>query len=155
MINEVRSTAARGNHFRGQEICAHPSPRVSRGRTALYVNGDPDARILLSRLSRRWPSVTLRTVDTGSKGVRAAEMTRPDTIVIDDRLPDGPGLDVLIELRRRPLTSHIPVAFFNSDPAEGRRERLLRAGASAFITKPLNLVEVDRTLQCLLGLGVM
>lgn len=156
VIHRGQSTAARERVHQGRTRVGDPvSPHpVSRRRTALYVNGDPDSRILMRRLSRRWPTVTLRTVDTGSAALRAAELTRPDTVVIDDHLSDGSGLDVLIELRARPLTSQIPVAFLNSDPSPGRRERLLRAGASAFITKPLNLAEVDRTVRCLLGLPV-
>jgi DNA-binding response OmpR family regulator len=133
-----------------------PWPPVppARRRTTLYVNGDPDCRILIRRLARRWLSAELVVADSAASGLSAAELLRPDAVVLDEKLADGAGYDVLVALRERPRTHNLPVAYLTSDPSRASRDRLRHAGASAVMTKPLNIGTLDRTLRCLMGLPV-
>ena len=49
------------------------------------------------------------------------------------------GDEILKELRADPLTQHIPVIVLSADATSRSRERLLDAGANAYLTKPLDL----------------
>jgi len=130
-----------------------PAP-LSRQRVTLYINHDHDSRIVMRRLAQGLPAVTLLVAETGEAGLRSAEIRRPDVIVVDEHLPDISGHDVLRRLREHPATRHLPVVALSANPDRHNRARMLAAGASAYLTKPVNLRELERAIRCLAGLPV-
>jgi CheY-like chemotaxis protein len=63
----------------------------------------------------------------------------PDLILLDLNLPDISGHDLLLRLRADPRTQPIPVVIISADATRGQIERLLAAGAQAYLTKPLDV----------------
>lgn len=80
-------------------------------------------------------------VSSGEECLEAADRTPPDVILLDLRLPGIDGLDVLRELRRRGNTASVVMmtAHGNIDTAVDA----MKAGASDFCTKPLDLGELQ------------
>jgi CheY-like chemotaxis protein len=64
---------------------------------------------------------------------------RPALVLLDLHLPDGDGGEVLKALRRDPATRDLPVIVISSDATDLARARLADAGASGFLTKPIDL----------------
>ena len=60
-------------------------------------------------------------------------------ILLDLHLPDLPGDEVLRRLLDEPRTRQIPVVILSADATPGQSERLLAAGARAYLTKPLDV----------------
>jgi DNA-binding response OmpR family regulator len=80
---------------------------------------------------------------------------QPDGAIIDLRLQDGNGLDLVRRLRRNVKTSRIPILVLTAGHDEARREEVLRAGADEYVAKPFQPAElVDRLAQVLLLPGV-
>lgn len=72
-------------------------------------------------------------VDSAAKAIAAAEMTRPDAVLVDVDLPDGDGITLagaLTTLPWRPL-----VVLTSVDPDAAGPEEVRRSGASAFLSK--------------------
>jgi len=71
--------------------------------------------------------------------------------MLDLHLPDIGGGEVLRRLRADPHTTHLPVVVLSADATPGQTKRLLAAGASQYLTKPLDvtrfLAVVDQLLQ--------
>ncbi len=86
----------------------------------------------------------------GGLGLDLAREHRPGLILLDVNLPDVPGLDVLAQLRADERTRGIPVLVISADATAGQKERMLAAGARAYLTKPLDvkrfLSVIDRGL---------
>lgn len=61
-----------------------------------------------------------------------------DIILLDIRLPDGEGLDVVRALRRRTPPSAVPVIAVSSHAMTGDRAAALAAGCDEYIEKPIN-----------------
>jgi CheY-like chemotaxis protein len=80
----------------------------------------------------------------GGLGLELAREHGPDMILLDLHLPDINGDEVLRRLRAEPETQGIPVVMLSADATPRQIERLLQAGASAYLTKPL---DVKRFLQ--------
>jgi CheY-like chemotaxis protein len=80
----------------------------------------------------------------GGMGLELAREHGPDMILLDLHLPDINGDEVLRRLRAEPETQGIPVVMLSADATPRQIERLLQAGASAYLTKPL---DVKRFLQ--------
>ena len=62
-----------------------------------------------------------------------AVAARPDLILLDARLPGGPGPALLVRLHAGAPT--LPVVVYAANPAPGEREQALAAGAAAFLAK--------------------
>ncbi len=104
-------------------------------------------KALLANCRPRWQFQSARN---GEEGLVQAQEGSPDLILLDLQLPGMKGDAVLAELRRDPLTQHIPVVLLSADATAPSRERLLASGADDYISKPFkleNLLELlDRTL---------
>jgi len=83
----------------------------------------------------------------GRMGLDLARQHRPDLILLDVHLPDLPGEEVLRRLRADPLTWAIPVVIISADPTSGQTERLLAIGAYDYLTKPIDIKQLLRTLD--------
>ena len=86
----------------------------------------------------------------GRLGLELARQHRPDVILLDLHLPDISGERVLRELHADPELQRTPVIILSADATPGQVERLVAAGARAYLTKPLDvrqlLALVDETL---------
>jgi len=126
-------------------------PAPSEPRYVLCVE-DSNQDALLVRRSLAWrPEVTLLSVETGSDGLALARDHPPALILTDLHLPDLSGVEMLARLRDHDRTARIPVVVVTADRDTQQAERLLAAGARAYLTKPFDvrtfLGIVDEILQ--------
>jgi PAS domain S-box-containing protein len=119
-------------------------------RTILYIEDDLANLALVQRLLSGRPEVRLMVAMQGGLGLDLAREHRPGLILLDVNLPDVPGLDVLAQLREDERTRDIPVLVISADATASQKERMLAAGARAYLTKPLDvkrfLSVIDRGL---------
>ena len=74
---------------------------------------------------------------TGAAALALARAHRPDVILLDIRLPDMDGRDVLSRLKRDGDTASIPVVALTSFAMKGDRDRLLADGFDGYLEKPI------------------
>ena len=74
------------------------------------------------------------TAFDGSAGLASATTNRPDTIVLDIRMPGLDGLTVLTKLREQDETKDIPVVMLSASVVDQRNA--LDIGAQFFLEKP-------------------
>jgi CheY-like chemotaxis protein len=103
----------------------------------LYIDDDEDNIFLLRRLfERKCPDIQLHTAMTGHDGIRVAVDDQPALILLDNRLPDASGEQVLRNLAAAPATAAIPVVILSGDSHPATVNELLAAGAADFLGKP-------------------
>lgn len=106
----------------------------------LYIDDNEDNIFLLKRLfKRKRPDIQLRTAMTGDAGVRVALDDLPALILLDNRLPDASGEQVLRQLAAAPATAAIPVVILSGDSNPATVDELLAAGAADFLGKPFDV----------------
>lgn len=74
----------------------------------------------------------------GEQGIALAAQTAPDLILLDIQLPGMDGYTVAEELRKNPRIANIPIIAVTSYAMAGDRERVLEAGCTSYIEKPIN-----------------
>jgi len=86
----------------------------------------------------------VKTAACASEGMEKAEALKPDTIILDIRLPDADGLDLLAELKKRaPETGVIMItAFHDMDTTV----TAIKRGATEYITKPIDADELEKAV---------
>ncbi len=105
----------------------------------LYIEDNLSNLKLLQTLFRDRPQFRLMSAMQGGLGLELARAGHPKVILLDLHLPDMGGEEVLAELRKGSQTKGIPVIVISADANAQTAERVLAAGASAFIPKPLDL----------------
>ncbi len=79
------------------------------------------------------------TVGDGKKGLKQAEATKPDLLVLDLMLPGLGGLEVCRRLKLNPETEHIPIIMVTARGDEADIVTGLELGADDYITKPFSV----------------
>ena len=76
---------------------------------------------------------------------------RPDIVLLDQEMPDTPGLALLAKLRVSPLFYDLPVVILSGKRGAVEGEAALRAGAQDFLRKPFDpealVSRVERLLE--------
>jgi len=78
---------------------------------------------------------------TGGDALALAAAHRPDVILLDVRLPDLDGTEVVARLKELEGTASIPVVALTSFAMKGDRERLLAQGFDGYLEKPISVRE--------------
>jgi two-component system cell cycle response regulator/two-component system cell cycle response regulator DivK len=89
----------------------------------------------------------------GEEGLRQLEGALPDLILMDIQLPGIDGLTLLQQLREQPRTRTVPVVAVTSFAMPGDRERLLGAGFTDYLSKPIDTEELQAVIARLLPPG--
>jgi CheY-like chemotaxis protein len=113
----------------------------------LHIEDNLSNLSLIERVLAQRPGVEVIAAMQGRLGVELARKHQPALVLLDLHLPDIDGEQVLQQLRDDPLTASIPVVIVSADATSRQVQRLLSAGAAAYITKPIDVREVLRQLD--------
>jgi two-component system response regulator AtoC len=124
-----------------------PTPPTLMERI-LIVDDDRSIRELLSmHLEERGYAVSVAS--TGAEGFQLVEETSPSAIILDMRLPDMSGIDLIPELRKR--AGETPVLMITAHHDMSTTILAMKAGAFDYIHKPIDIeafdVALDRALE--------
>ncbi|MDX2101572.1 MAG: PAS-domain containing protein [Alphaproteobacteria bacterium] len=121
-----------------------------RTRHVLYVEDNPSNLALMRKVILRLPRIRLTTEEDGARGLAAALADPPDLIILDIHLPSMTGFEILAVLRNHPATSGTPVLALSAAAMPEDVERALEAGFDRYLTKPINVLDVVKTVEELL-----
>jgi DNA-binding response OmpR family regulator len=83
---------------------------------------------------------------------RAALRSQPIALaILDVRLPDGDGIELLEQIRRDPTVGGLPVLMLSSEAEIKDRVRGLQTGANDFVGKPYDTAHVIARIRQLIG----
>jgi two-component system, cell cycle response regulator DivK len=119
-------------------------------KTALIIE-DNENNLELIRFILEQAQYRTRFAATGLEGVQQALTIPPDFIILDIQLPDINGLEVLKRIRTHPVGKAIPIIAMTSYAMSGDKEKLLAAGCTAYIEKPIDPMLVVGQIQQALG----
>jgi CheY-like chemotaxis protein len=129
-----------------QRPAQQPAKAGPVNHAMLYIEDGEDNIYLVEALLKRRPHIELHVARNGRDGVQAATSKRPGLILLDNRLPDTTGAEILRELASAAATAAIPVVILSSDTDEIIDE-LLANGAAEFITKPFDIHQFMATID--------
>jgi two-component system KDP operon response regulator KdpE len=84
---------------------------------------------------------------TKREALDAVSVRPPDAMVLDLKLPDGDGVEVLTEVRR---WTQFPVVVLSAVGDEQQKVRALDAGADDYVTKPFGTEELLARMRAVL-----
>jgi DNA-binding response OmpR family regulator len=87
----------------------------------------------------------------GGDALMLAELNRPDAVILDLKLPDMSGAEILGRLRA--ADDSIPVLMLTANTDEAVARGLLKAGALDYICKPVRLEILEVAVTTAVSLG--
>lgn len=95
---------------------------------------------------------TIKSVD-GSDAIELAREKNPDLIIMDIQLPGLSGIEITKLLKADDDLKHIPVIAVTAFAMKGDEEKIMQAGFSAYIAKPVSVPSFLGNVTKLLGQG--
>ncbi len=108
----------------------------------VLIVDDNDKNVRLARDVLRHAGFLTIEASSGREGFAAAVTHQPDVILMDIRLPDVDGTEIVRQLRAEPRTRRIPVIAVTAYAMKGDRERFLEAGFDGYLEKPVSIKEL-------------
>ncbi|MEO8524421.1 MAG: ATP-binding protein [Caldimonas sp.] len=105
----------------------------------LYIEDNPVNVLVIRNVLRRWPAVQFVVAEDGASGIRQAAELRPDVVLLDMRLPDMSGIEVMKALRADARTRDLCVVALSASAMQHEVNVALAAGVQDYWTKPINV----------------
>lgn len=83
----------------------------------------------------------------GTEGIRKAQSTVPDLILLDVMMPGMDGWSVLEKLKADETTKHIPVIIFTAKEYSDGKSLAQSKGAADFVAKPFEVQELTALIK--------
>jgi CheY-like chemotaxis protein len=119
----------------------------------LVADDNADGREVLRDLLEAWGFQVLEARD-GREALLSASRDHPDAILLDLQMPRLDGFAVLQHLREDRRLSATPTVAVTAFAQDGGRDKALRAGFDAYVTKPVDFRSLRGELQRLLAANV-
>ncbi len=119
-------------------------------KTVLLIEDDPDTQMGL-KLRLEFSDYEVHIASDGVSAISLARTVKPDLILLDLGLPAGDGYVVMERLKALGGVSTVPIVVLTARVAATNKDRSIEAGASAFLTKPVDNAELVGTIDRLTG----
>ena len=118
--------------------------------TVLYIEDDPGSQRLVQRTLQH-AGYHVVVASRGIEGIDLAFQEHPDLILMDINLPDLSGREVTTHLRAAPEFRDVPIVALTAQSQAGDREKALVAGATGYLTKPIDIDRLSEQIAGFLG----
>ncbi|NJN97947.1 MAG: hybrid sensor histidine kinase/response regulator [Anaerolineales bacterium] len=119
-------------------------------KTILYVEDNAANRELVRQVLEGVGYTVLEALD-GLSGIKAAQDTHPDLILMDINIPGMDGYEAATRIKSLPELSNIPIIALTAKVMAGDRERALAAGCNGYIAKPIDIDVLPQQVAEFLG----
>ena len=85
--------------------------------------------------------------EDGYAGLEMAQSRAPDLILMDVQLPSIDGYEITRRLKAEDATKHIPIVIITSFAMKGEEKLAIQAGASAYLSKPIDIHQLIETVK--------
>ncbi len=113
----------------------------------LYVEDNPINLALVQQFFNNMPHIKLVTAVNGEQGLEAAEADIPDLILLDINLPGMNGREIFKRLRENDDLKTVPVVALSAEAMEKEIRKTLDMGFQHYLTKPIDLLEFEQTIN--------
>jgi DNA-binding response OmpR family regulator len=147
LLTEVNTTPpALGSNQSVHEILADGAVIGYTERSILVVDDEPHFLTLMSHvLSKEGFRVT--TASAGVDALIEVDTRQFCAAILDVKMHPRSGIEVLAKIKKRQPAMRVIMA--TGYPTEAGKNQCLELGAAAYLTKPLDLVEVKALLRTL------
>jgi CheY-like chemotaxis protein len=125
----------------------HRTDPMLEGKRVLIVDDDRRNIFALTSALERYRMVTSHAVN-GRGGIEALKNNPDvDVVLMDIMMPEMDGFETIRTLRMDPQLASLPIIALTAKAMKGDREKCIDAGASDYITKPVDVEQLVSLLR--------
>ncbi len=87
----------------------------------------------------------------GRDALNTARAFHPDLVIMDIQMPHVSGLDLIERMQADPVLKAIPVLAVTAYAGKGDEERIMGAGARAYLSKPVPVMQFLAGVRAIIG----
>lgn len=126
---------------------------LRRQRKVLIVDDESTGRTILTKIIQQAEDdVKVEAFDNPRKALNWLDNNHPDLIITDYRMPEINGVELIRQIREKPDFQDIPIMMITVVSEKSVRYDALEAGATAFLTRPIDQIECRTSCRNLLKL---
>jgi len=129
----------------------HLQTEVSEHLTVILLAEDNMANVLTIGDYLESHDYQIVVAHNGLEAIEKAEENNPSIILMDVQMPAMDGLEAIRRLRATPRFATTPIIALTALAMPGDRERCLEAGANEYMSKPVSLKKLLRTINEIQG----
>jgi CheY-like chemotaxis protein len=132
-------------------VKSYSRTKISNSNTPiiLVVEDDLDNLLLLCH-TLIFFKYNFISATTGEEAYNLAMQYEIDLILLDLKLPDLNGFELVSCLKQNKLTCNIPIIALTALARKQDRERAIKAGCNDYIVKPYLIEDLDSKIRCYL-----
>lgn len=141
-VVNILNSGANGEGSREGESMICPGLKV------LVVDDEP-MNLMVTRGILKDYQMDVSTAESGRKAISMCGKEDYDLILLDHMMPEMDGIETLKEIRRlnRKSSKECIIIAFTANAVSGARDMFLQEGFDEFISKPVELTELERVLK--------
>jgi DNA-binding response OmpR family regulator len=116
----------------------------------LIVDDEPANVALLEEILVENEFTRFESVTDSRKALEVCKNFQPDLVLLDLMMPPPDGFTILERLRAETQETFLPIVVLTADTTEESKRRALESGATDFLLKPFDHVEVALRIRNLL-----
>jgi len=126
---------------------------LRRQRKVLIVDDESTGRTILAKIIQQAEDdVSIESFASPLEALHWLDHNHPDLIITDYRMPDINGVELIKQIRARSACQDIPIMMITVVSERSVRYDALEAGATAFLTRPIDQIECRTSCRNLLKL---
>jgi two-component system response regulator RpfG len=126
---------------------------LRRQRKVLIVDDESTGRTILAKIIQQAEEdASVESFDNPRDALQWLDHNHPDLIITDYRMPDINGVELIKRIRAKPACHDIPIMMITVVSEKSVRYDALEAGATAFLTRPIDQIECRTSCRNLLKL---
>ncbi len=125
--------------------------KSSPGRSKIFIVDDDVVSVRAIKEFLEFKGYAVEVITDAASGITRAQSLIPALILMDIQMPGMDGLEAIRQIRQFPGMSEIPIVALTAMAMKGDRERILRAGASEYISKPVSLIALHERIRGILA----
>jgi two-component system chemotaxis response regulator CheY len=117
----------------------------------LVAEDSPTMRQLISFAMKRINDTKVIEATDGVDALKKLSSEKVDLILADINMPVMDGLKLVSLVRNNPMYKNIPIIIITTEGAREDKERAMSIGANAYLTKPIQTLELIKLVNSFIG----
>ncbi|BFM40335.1 response regulator [Synechocystis sp. LKSZ1] len=134
-------------------VIPETSPSLRPSAALILLVEDEPANVITISSYLEVKGYRLLCANDGREAIELALAHHPHLILMDIQMPGMDGLEAIRQIRQQEALQETPIIALTALAAEGDRERCLAAGADEYLSKPVRLKQLEKTIQAWLAHG--
>jgi CheY-like chemotaxis protein len=113
----------------------------------LLVDDDKNTREYIRMALRNYDNLKILEAVDGHKAVELAKLTKPNLILLDNRMPSMSGESVVKRLKVNPRTKNIPIVMITALRLSRKEINLIKLDVDDYLEKPITTWQLGNTVE--------